>query len=826
MNWKGGLLFLALAAGGSWALQPAVPAFDLQGEIAESVEEEAWEDVLARLEPELRGGLEEHWALEAYGRALAALERPDEAAYYLGRAVDAFDRSGAKSTRDSRKNERALYDLDPLAKARVSYFNRIRKLYLDCVDKLLEDEHKGLAQDLLERIEGLLEVEEHADYLTLLEELRNADKDVDLEAAAEGEEDAGVRPIYKYESEHYVFECALEPEVVHALATTMDDIYGSYVDIYFGGDEERVPLSKATIAIFQTWDDMAAVYPGPSPSPGLGGWWSPGESKVVCYDTRESSGSLDQMLNTLFHEASHQFMSAMTLRGGFAPAWLNEGTACFFEGARALQDRRVVWPDAAAGRLASLSYMLTTGEGPSFADVIGFNSPASYPGEYYAFGWGIVYYLQEYEDPETLDYVWRPYYQEYVESITVEPANSRELFDKIFLRPGNPGGFRTFEDFEEGVTSWILDEIRPLHQGLGRRDLRIARVEQYLAAADAAAERYTGPSEAELLGRALRDIDFVRTQIDTTQYPVGDTLVRQAKILGRLGREGAEAYMIQQALDLVDAGEFELEDEAYAELNDRLGEINELYRSIGLVRNRTRAMRNDALELLEEYAEEGAFPLRAYTLANEAARTLRDKELLELATDLRAVAAAAGVLPTVIVPLAGENWTTIYTSPDNAFEASETKVALERKGSPGGRICEDLLFTGQYELRGRLNRVGNLGRSALNGIVVAGTPRDPWTVVGVNGRGELTIMKCESVGGGVNNRALQLDIDLGPAIERDEDPILAVRVLSPNTLSIRIDDRDPVEVELPYDLPKRSHPGIFTKSGRTELVDFVIEVFP
>ena len=136
------------------------------------------------------------------------------------------------------------------------------------------------------------------------------------------------------------------------------------------------------------------------------------------------------------------------------------------------------------------------------------------------------------------------------------------------------------------------------------------------------------------------------------------------------------------------------------------------------------------------------------------------------------------------------------------------------------------MFTGQYELRGRLNRVGNLGRSALNGIVVAGTPRDPWTVVGVNGRGELTIMKCESVGGGVNNRALQLDIDLGPAIERDEDPILAVRVLSPNTLSIRIDDRDPVEVELPYDLPKRSHPGIFTKSGRTELVDFVIEVFP
>lgn len=826
MNWKGGILFLVLIAGGSWAFprSAANQNGDLAQRVAAHVEDEQWAELAALLEPEIGSGLEELWALRGYGQALANLERHDEAAYYLAMAMHAFDRTGEKSTKASRIAERALYDEDPVSKSRISTFSRMRKQYLDCVDGLMEDGHKGLAQDLLERTQWLLNPTDHADYLTLLEELQSAEKDVDLEEGAE--EDAyGVRPIIKYESEHYRLECALEQEVVEALATTMDDIYGSYVDIYFGGDENLVQLPKATIAIFQTWDDMVETYPGSSPSPGLGGWWSPSESKVTCYDTRDRTGSLDDMLNTLFHEASHQFMSALTARGGYAPAWLNEGTACFFEGARALQDRRVVWPDAAAGRLASLTYMMTTDQGPGFETVVNYNSPGSYPGEYYAYGWGIVYYLQEFEDPNTLDYVWRPYYQEYVEKITQEAASSRALFDEIFLRPGNPGGFRSFEDFDKGLSEWILDELQPLHQGPERRKLRLERVEKYLAAADAALEG--GPSTEELLARALRDVDFVRTQIDTDLDPRGDLLVQQASILGRLGREGAEAYFLQKALDLADNGDWEnVPDELYEELNSRLGQINKLYRSMGLVRNRTRALKRSVEKLLDEYEADGGFPLRAYTLASEAARSLRDKDLLMRAADLRSAAAAAGVLPTVVIPFDGEEWPSIFLTPDDAFEHSEGEVVLERRGSPGGRLCEELLFAGQYEIRGTLMREGNLSRSTLNGVVVAGTLRDPWTIVGVNGRGYLSIMRCEGSGGGITTSAVEVEADLGPAIDRSENPQLSVLVRPEGTLRIQLNDREPIEVELPYDLPKRSHPGIFTKSGRTKLVDFVVEVYP
>ena len=205
---------------------------------------------------------------------------------------------------------------------------------------------------------------------------------MDLDAAAAEEPgEEGHWPLIELESEHYRLACHLEPDVVDLVADTMDDIYAAYVRIYFDGDERKAPSAKATIHIHATWDDMAALY-GPTPSGGLGGWWSPGGNEVHTYDTRDRGSSLDEMLDTLFHEASHQFMTALA-RGGPVPAWLNEGTSCFFEGSVAMSDHRVLWPDAALGRLGALSAALRSDAGPGLAAVIGYDQPGSYGGEYY-----------------------------------------------------------------------------------------------------------------------------------------------------------------------------------------------------------------------------------------------------------------------------------------------------------------------------------------------------------------------------------------------------------------------------------------------------------
>ena len=100
------------------------------------------------------------------------------------------------------------------------------------------------------------------------------------------------------------------------------------------------------------------------------GWWSPGENKVTCYDTRTTTTSLDWMLETLFHEASHQFMTQLESKGGSAPAWLNEGTASYFEGARLLANGTVQTNLIPESRLRGLMYMIETGN-PTLHEQLG-----------------------------------------------------------------------------------------------------------------------------------------------------------------------------------------------------------------------------------------------------------------------------------------------------------------------------------------------------------------------------------------------------------------------------------------------------------------------
>ena len=380
-----------------------------------------------------------------------------------------------------------LWEIDPLARSRTSLTNKCNKELVPSCEALVKHGHLQRAGELLLGIEPLTAGPERDLVRSLIKKVQDATSEVDLDEAGSGTL-KGVSQKRSIVSDHYRLEANLEANVAQLVADTMDDIFGSYVRLYLDGDESRLTGGKVTIRIHENWTKMTDEWPGGERPSGLGGWWEPGAQKVTCYDTRTDSGTLDDMLGTLFHEASHQFMSMLAARGGgWAPAWLNEGTASFFEGAKAMADRRVLWPDAARGRLESLFEILTRGLLKA-EDVIGFSDPGSYPGIMYPYGWGLVYFLQEFEDPDSLEYVWRPYYSEYRERITTtRPAvNSLELFEEVFLAAGNPGGFSSLRDFEQGFRDWIVDEIRPLHFGAARRERREARIERYLALADSA----------------------------------------------------------------------------------------------------------------------------------------------------------------------------------------------------------------------------------------------------------------------------------------------------------------------------------------------------
>jgi hypothetical protein len=832
MNLRGGILLLTLLIGGlrinAW---PAASLMgDMETEIAELVEAESWDEITGQLEPWLGSGETAIWAHRSLGLALGKLGRAAEAAHQYDLALDLINAAGEASGKEYRAIRDELKLIDPFATRRILFFKKVSKLYRDCVERLVDDGHDAQALSLLERMEWMLESSpEDIALKETLERLRVANEEVDLDAAGDAERLDGDRPLVDYISKRYHLMCNLEEDVAHAVGDTMDDIFSSYVQIYLDGDESRIPAEKATIRVHGSWDQMVKHYPGQEYTPGLGGWWSPSENKVTNYDTRERSGSLDEMLGTLFHEASHQFMTALSKRGGYSPAWLNEGTASFFEGAKAMQDHRVLWPDVATSRLRSLTYFLSGGQGgPTVEQVIGYDKPGSYPGEYYCFGWGLVYYFQEYEDPDSLAYVWRPYYQEYLQKVTTEGGHPRKLFDEIFLRPGNPGNFSSFNDFEVAFTDWILNTVSPMYSGNQPRNKRLQRVDRYLAAAEKAQTRRTaGVTEKSILERALRDLDFVRTEIDREDMPDGELVMMEAGVLGRLDRGGAEAHMIQLALDLSDDGVWDgLDDESYEQLTERLGKINKSYRSLSLVRNRTRSLRKTAAELLTDYVTDSDFDLRGYTFAAKAGELLRDPYLREEANRLRGSVGESGALTGSIDALDGKAWETIYRDAPKSFNHTPSKVSIETEAGANGKICTDLEVRGEYEIRGKLLREGEVSLGTFHGIVVAGTADGDWTIVGINHRGEVAVVNEIFDNGTVGTTKIDVDGGLDEPLEDGHSPMIRVHVYPEGSLEVYIDDFDVIEIELPYEMPRSSHPGIFTKTGRTGLENMVIENYP
>ncbi|MEM7517786.1 MAG: hypothetical protein AAF368_12800, partial [Planctomycetota bacterium] len=461
-------------------------------------------------------------------RAHQELDRNDESAHHYDLAYELMNAAGKQ--KEAKELIRSLNKVDKNARSRRQLFEKITKRAYEAAKKLKKEGSTERAIEQLENISSIAAGKDAPAAMELLAELRKASERVDLDAAGSEESKPDVYPLHHASSERYDLSCNLEPEVVQLIGETMDHIFDYYVTLYFDGDESKVAGERATIRIHPDKKTMLGDWSGGSAPEG---WWSPGTKTVVSFDTRTSSGTLDALLETLFHEASHQFMTLMT-KGGRAPAWLNEGTASFFEGAVAMADNRVLWPDAALGRLMNLSIMLERGSGPKPLDVITYNDPGSYPGEYYAFGWGYIYYLQQWEDPETLEYVYRPLYGDFRDEITSKGGDSLELFEKYFLGKKSPRGHKTFAEFEKDWIDWIQNTVKPLHHkgNPGRRDLRLSEVERYVAAADAAAKaRKPKVSEEELLRRALLHLEYVRTRIDGDETPDGALILQQADIL-------------------------------------------------------------------------------------------------------------------------------------------------------------------------------------------------------------------------------------------------------------------------------------------------------
>ncbi|MDZ4771615.1 MAG: DUF1570 domain-containing protein [Planctomycetota bacterium] len=767
-------------------------------------------------------------AHELLGSALLGLSRNDEAAHHLEIALRRAKLDG--------KEDRAkvllplLMRADALYSKRAQYFERVVDTLCDSAEELNKKGHGERALELVERLptavmpgKAAVRVEE------LLAELRAQFSEVRLDEAATDAPTAGELPLVEYESDHYRFACHLELDVVKRLGTVMDDIHAFYVQVYFDGEAKKAGGGKPTIRVHVDKKSMLKDWAGGSAPEG---WWSPGSNEVVTFDTRntgsERRGSLDNMLVTLFHEASHQFMTLLS-KGGFTPAWLNEGTASFFEGTTAMADGRVLWPAAALGRLRNLVTSLSGGS-PTARQTIEYEAPGSYGGEYYAFGWGLCYFMQEYEDATTLEYVFRPLYAEYRSRVIQKGGDPMGIFESVFLGKKSPLGHKTFEDFERDWKAWIVGVIDPLNRGDdAARVLRMKRVDRYLAAAEAVkAGGKSKVSETDLLSRALGHIEYVRAKIDGEAKPRGDLLLLQADLLERLKRTAATAPLLEKVLELADSGRFTLDAARYDAIEKRLASLDQKNAALRSTKSKVAGLARAGAALLVEYrAAKPSLLLRSYTFAAFAGGVLKDDAgLLVAADELRNQARDARLLLGTIVEL-GTNpkrWSTIVTSPPTAF-ASENHVTFLESVRTAAYIDLDVPISGEYAWRARVQRTKGVEFGSVMGAVVAGNPEGDWQMIGLDENGAVgawTLVRTGN-GGTVLKRTLTLypknSIDLEKPLDFD------IHVRRDRKIVITIGS-EKFETALALDPNVARHVGVFTKNNSVRFENASVEIFP
>jgi len=255
-------------------------------------------------------------------------------------------------------------------------------------------------------------------------------------------------------------------------------------------------MRRCDVQIWKTREEFIAF--NPDTGENVAGFYSPSDNAVSTYDPRTAEWPMQQPIedlwSTLYHEASHQFthMVWKTL----IPTWLNEGTASYFEGAALLPGGFVETNRIPESRLGGVVHYIGGGDpanpravdaleapigAPKLWDVVTYFAPGSYEGEYYPFGWAMVYFCMNYENDES-ERVYTPVYRSFMRSYTDsgEERNVGKRFKQYFVTDAKLPGVDSYEDLEKRWKTWILDLSRIEFGGPEQCDVLIARARKQL----------------------------------------------------------------------------------------------------------------------------------------------------------------------------------------------------------------------------------------------------------------------------------------------------------------------------------------------------------
>lgn len=334
---------------------------------------------------------------------------------------------------------------------------------------------------------------------------------------------------WELEGRNYTIVTNVGWELGDAVASAMEQLHPYYREVFLG-KRGSGSTRRCTICIYRTLDEFLDHEPGADEE--TLGFFQPGENRIATYDPRSEGEGLGTLWETLFHEASHQFTDMVTT--GTVPAWLNEGTASYFEGADLLPSGRVASNRVPLHYLSDVKAALDE-DFPTLRDVISYFEDGSYGAAYYPVGWGLVYFLLNYED-ERCERVYAPLYASYMKKHKRGGNHDPfERFEAHFVTKARQPGVEDFAQFQSRFREWI-NELHALEFG-GEE-----QVEPLLARARRQAERRKWDAARQTYRWASRKSPRHRT-----------VLLELAELLAKRKDRDAAIYWYRRLLEVLAA---------------------------------------------------------------------------------------------------------------------------------------------------------------------------------------------------------------------------------------------------------------------------------
>jgi hypothetical protein len=303
---------------------------------------------------------------------------------------------------------------------------------------------------------------------------------------------------YKAKGPNYTVVTDMGVELAETFLGAMEQMNVFYRQV-FEHKARGGKMRRCEVQIFKTREEFDEYNSGVDPN--VYGFFRPGENSVTTFDPRtveNSTWTFDDLWSTLYHEASHQFTRAVWVNA--IPTWLNEGTASYFEGAALLTGGVVETNRIPSSRLRSLIYYLgrssalrpskkggsrvesydEADSSPGLKAVVSYMAPGSYPGEYYPFGWGLVYFCLNYENSKA-ERIYAPIYREFMRSYTKTGGeNPLKRFIIFFIEEAGVDGVESFSDFNDMWADWITELARREYGGPEQADKLIAQAKNQI----------------------------------------------------------------------------------------------------------------------------------------------------------------------------------------------------------------------------------------------------------------------------------------------------------------------------------------------------------